>query len=401
MKTAHSRFNIALSKELQTTRALQEAIHREPELSHKELGTKEKIISALEDLPLEVRQCSNSHGLLVDLNVGDGLPRIAFRADMDALPVEEKATVPFKSQSLGVMHACGHDFHTAILVGTARVLHALRNKLETNVRFIFQPAEEDNPIGGAQSIIEEGGLEECVAIFGLHLWPELETGEIGLKQGALFAASDRITITIKGKGSHAAKPEFGVDAINTAGHLLVNLQTLISRTIGPLEQAVITIGEIQGGKRYNIIADEAVMHGTVRNTSEETRKRLRQKIQTVVEKSAEMYGAIGELDYSNGYPVLENNLGLYRFVSGIFSAEKDLPLSVRNLENPNMVAEDFAFYAREIPGFFFLLGSSFPGSTESERFPLHSPYFMADQGCIEKGMTLYAKIALAAGKLSL
>jgi len=401
MKTAHSRFNIVLSQELPTARALQEAIHREPELSHKELGTKEKIKSALEDLSLEIHPCGNSHGLLVDLNVGDGLPRIAFRADMDALPLDEKANVPFKSQTPGVMHACGHDFHTAILVGTARVLHALRDKLETNVRFIFQPAEEDNPIGGAQGIIEEGGLEGCVAIFGLHLWPELETGEIGLKPGALFAASDRITIIIKGKGSHAAKPEVGVDAIATAGHLLVNLQTLISRSISPLEQAVITVGEIHGGKRYNIIADETVMHGTVRNTSETTRKRLRQKIQAVVENSAGMYGAIGELDYSNGYPVLENNVQLYRFVSEIFSAEKDLPLTVRNLEHPNMVAEDFAFYARRIPGFFFLLGSSLPGSTESERFTLHSPYFIADQGCIEKGMTLFAKIALAAGKLSL
>lgn len=401
MKTAHSRFNIALSKELQTTRTLQETIHREPELSHKELGTKGKIMSALEDLSLEVHQFSNSHGLLVDLNVDDGLPRIAFRADMDALPLDEKANVPFKSQAPGVMHACGHDFHTAILVGTARVLHALRDKLETNIRFIFQPAEEDNPIGGAQGIIEEGGLEGCSAIFGLHLWPELETGEIGLKTGALFAASDRITITIKGKGSHAAKPEFGVDAISTAGHLLVNLQTLISRSTGPLEQAVITVGEIHGGKRYNIIADEVIMHGTVRNTSEETRKRLRQKIQAVVEKSAEMYGAIGELDYSNGYPVLENNVGLYRFVSEILCAGKNLPLTVRNLKHPNMIAEDFSFYARKIPGFFFLLGSSLPGSTESERFPLHSPYFIADQGCIEKGITIYAKIALAAGKLSI
>lgn len=386
-----------IKKEGKEARALQEKIHMEPELPHQEYKTREKVLNTLSGLPVEIKRCSNSAGLIVDMNVDEKFPRIAFRADMDALPIEERTKVSYRSQYQSVMHACGHDFHTAILAGTVRVLSSIRDLLKVNVRFLFQPAEEDNPVGGARDIIQEGGINGCLAVFGLHLWPELDVGEVGVKSGSLFAASDKIAITVKGKSAHAAKPEDGVDAVVIAAHVLVALQTLVSRAVSPMDHVVITMGEIHGGKRYNIIPDKVIINGTVRSVSDATRSNLKQKIKMIVDQTAGMFGGHGVLQYFEGYPSLNNNEELCEFLKGIFTEDKNIIL--KDLKDPAMIAEDFAYYAQKIPGLFLLLGCSREDLPKENRSGLHSPYFQADQACIEKGLYLFTQIALSAHQL--
>ncbi len=377
-------------------RSLQESIHREPELSNEEQKTKEKIRTFLADSKLEIHECSKSTGLICDLKVGDGLPTIAFRGDMDALSINEKTDLTYKSTVNNAMHACGHDFHTAILAGVAKGLCALSDRLRVNVRFIFQPAEENNPEGGAKRMIEEGALSGCSAIFGLHLWPELKTGTVGLKAGPLFAASDRIGIKITGKSSHAAKPEAGTDAIVIAGHVIVALQTAISRGLSPFDQAVVTIGRMEGGSRYNIIAEEAELQGTVRNTSSRVRQRLKEQIRNIVEGTAKMFGGNGELSYAEGFPVLENDRSLFGFGLKELDVLSELGIKGVELDKPSMVGEDFSFYAQKVPALFLLLGCSSGVSEENHVFPLHSPLFRADQECIKTGLMSFMRIALDA-----
>ncbi len=379
--------------------SLQESIHREPELSNDEHKTREKIKVFLADTKLEIKECNTSTGLICDLKVGEGLPTIAFRGDMDALSIDEKTDLTYKSMVKNAMHACGHDFHTAILAGAAKALSSISDRLKVNVRFIFQPAEENNPEGGAKRMIDEGALKNCSAIFGLHVWPELETGKIGLKAGPLFAASDRIKITITGKSAHAAKPEAGTDAIVIAGYLIVALQATISRMISPFDEAVVTIGHMEGGIRHNILAEKAELHGTVRNTSPRVRQKLKTQIKNIVEGTAKMFGGNGDLDYSDGFPVLENNRQLFEFVLKELNFSSKIGVKGVELTKSSMVAEDFSFYAKEIPAFFMLLGCSAQGTKEDSAYPLHSPLFKADQKCIRTGLAASMKIALDAGNL--
>lgn len=382
-------------------RSLQESIHREPELSNEEYKTREKVKVFLSGTNLEIRECVTSTGLICDLKIGEGLPTIAFRGDMDALSIDERTELPYKSTIKNAMHACGHDFHTATLAGLAKALSSISDRLKVNVRFIFQPAEENNPEGGAKRMIEEGALKDCSAIFGLHVWPELETGEIGLKSGPLFAASDRISIKITGKSAHAAKPEEGTDAVLIAGYLIVALQAPISRMISPFDEAVITIGRMEGGIRHNILAEKAELHGTVRNTSSLIREKLKTEIKNIVEGTAKMFGGFGELDYSDGFPVLENNRELFEFVSRELEDLSSPEIKGVELNRSSMVAEDFSFYANEIPAFFLLLGCSAPETEKSCVYPLHNSLFRADQQCIRTGLAAFMKIALKAGRINL
>jgi amidohydrolase len=394
MEELNSLVNNAVESIYPEVRELQESIHSEPELSNEENRTREKVKAFLKDTKVEIRECKRSTGLICDLKVGENLPTIAFRADMDALSIGERTDLSYGSTFKNAMHACGHDFHTSILAGSAKLMSLLYERLKVNVRFIFQPAEENNPEGGAKRMIEEGALSGCSAIFGLHLWPELNTGQIGLKRGPLFAASDKIRIKITGKSAHAAKPEAGTDAVVIAGHIIVAIQTAISRGISPFDEAVVTIGRMEGGTRYNIIAEEAELFGTVRNTSSEVRKELRNRLASIVKNTAEMFGGSAELDYADGFPVLVNNSDLYSFASEEVQALEELGIKGIKMEHSSMVAEDFSYYALEIPGFFMLLGSTAPGTDKKEVFPLHSPYFRADQKCIKNGLLTFAKLAM-------
>lgn len=388
-----SRVNESIRQAFEKTKALQESIHMEPELSNAEAETREKVKSFLSDSTVEIKECKNSYGLVCDLVTGKDRPRIAFRGDMDALPIHEKTGLPYASQREGVMHACGHDFHTSILAGAAKALSEQRETLEVNLRFLFQPAEEDNPTGGARGMIEEGALSGCSAVFGMHLWPELQTGRVGTRPGPLFAASDRITIRIIGKSSHAAKPEAGIDSIVISGHILTAIQSAISRGISPFDQSVVTIGRIEGGTRYNVLPEETVLYGTVRNTSMEVRAKIRKNLEGIVKNTAEMFGGRGELEYVDGYPVLENDPFLTKSVCDLLRETKETGITLETLPNSSMVSEDFSLFAREVPGVFLLLGCTKPGTQADEVYPLHSPSFKADQDCIKTGLATFAALA--------
>lgn len=381
------------------SKKLQEAIHQNPELSNMEIQTRNKIKTFLDGTSVEIRECKQSLGFICDLKLNKNFPTIAFRADMDALPINERTDLPYRSKNDNIMHACGHDFHSAILAGAAKALSLLSGRLSVNLRFIFQPAEEDNPIGGAKRIIREGGLADCAAVLGLHLWPGFLTGQAGTKPGPLFASSDRLTLRIIGKSAHAAMPEAGVDSIVIAGHVLLALQSAISRGLSPFDEAVLTIGRIEGGTRYNVLAEETRLLGTVRNTSSAAREKLRQSIINITGKTAEMFGGKGEVEYFDGYPVLENNFTLFESASAILQKLSDLGMEFIELKRPSMISEDFSYYTHEIPGLFFFLGCTEPGTKEEDIHPLHSPLFKADQNCIRFGLAALIGMALNANEM--
>ncbi|MBQ7267873.1 MAG: amidohydrolase, partial [Synergistaceae bacterium] len=251
-------------------------IHSHPELSQNESRTSELAAKVLEGLGLEVTRNIGGHGVVGLLRGKNDGKTIALRADMDALPLNEETGLPYASQTQGVMHACGHDAHTAILLGAACALSEMKDRLSGNVKFIFQPAEELNPTGGAPGMIRDGVLENphVDALLALHVWPIYETGKIALRSGALMAASDRIFLTVHGKTAHGSRPDQGNDAIVTAANIITGLQAVISRSVSPLDSAVLTIGTIHGGYRYNVIPDTVKLEGTVRTLNPDTQSRM-------------------------------------------------------------------------------------------------------------------------------
>ena len=386
----------AIHKILPATEDLRRKIHQEPELANEEVNTSGKILQFLGGSPLVLRPNIGGTGIVADLKspAGAGNTRtIAFRADMDALPIEERTGLSYQSARKGIMHACGHDFHSAILAGSAAVLCDLQSLLKCNLRFIFQPAEEDNPRGGAVRMIEEAALDNVDAVFGLHVWPDLKTGEIGFCPGPAMAASDRIVLRVYGKSAHAAKPEMGVDSIVISGHILSVIQSVISRKISPLDSSVITFGKIEGGDRYNIIAQETRLYGTLRNTSQQTREMVSGLIEKIASGVAESFGGNAEMEYLKGYPVLVNDPGLSKKAASIL--RKDLGEgSIRDDLSPTMVSEDFGYYSQKAPCLFMWLGCSHGNIAPQDRIPLHSPFFRGDEGCIETGISAFVSLAL-------
>ena len=386
-----------LQKILPTVRDLQERIHREPELSNQEERTREKVRELLCHAGLTIRDSRDSFGLIAEIVLDPSWKTLAFRGDMDALPIQEKTSLPYASQNPGVMHACGHDFHTAILTGTALVLADMKDRLaplKRNVRFVFQPAEESNPTGGARQMIADGALEDCEAIFGLHVWPALDTGSVAVIPGPVMAASDSFSITIEGASAHAATPHLGIDTIAIAGELISSLNTIVSRKIDPLRPAVVTVGQIRGGNRYNIIAEQTTLEGTVRNLHTPTRETIRDSIRKISTEVAGAFGAQARVEYNDGYPVTENapDLALWAAETLKLSLGTD---QVITDALPAMTAEDFGYYALERPALFMWLGCSQAHVPPEKRLPLHNSAFSADQGCIAVGISTFVHLVLS------
>ncbi|MFL6212689.1 MAG: M20 family metallopeptidase [Blastocatellia bacterium] len=333
--------------------------HMHPELSNREERTARIVAERLRALGLEVKTNVGKHGVVALLKGAKPGPVVAVRADMDALPIQETIDVPYKSQTPGVKHACGHDVHTTVELGVAEVLSKMRDQISGSIKFIFQPAEEGAPPGeegGAALMIKEGAMENPrpAAIFGLHTNPLIEAGQIAYHSGPAMASSDRISITIRGKKSHGAQPQMGVDAIVVAAECVTALQTIHSRRIDPLEPLVITIGTIKGGDRNNIIAGEVEMTGTMRAFSEETRKRAQQLMRETLQNVTAAYGASFDLKFDGSNPVTYNEPAL---------VEETLPTIRRVVgatnviaPKPFMPAEDFSEYQKIVPGFFYFLG---------------------------------------------
>ena len=359
--------------------------HRFPELSFEEYRTGDVIAKHLSDFGIDHQTQIGKTGVIGEIKFGEG-PIIALRADMDALPIQETGDLEFRSCNNGVMHACGHDGHMAILLGAAKVLSQFKNNLHGTVRFIFQPAEEGQ--GGARYMIEDGCLDGVKEIYGLHLWNYQPLGEVGVKSGPVLAAADIFETTIKGKGGHGAAPQGTVDAIVVASHLISALQTIVSRNINPLDNTVVTVGKIQGGHNFNIIADEVKLAGTTRAYIEANRQLIKDRISEIIDGISASFGAEITLDYEDGYPPTINHDIPTENVMKAASQVVDTGAGVPYL---SMGGEDFAYYLQKIPGCFFFIGSA-PDDRDVFSTPHHCSHFDIDENALLVGSSIFVNL---------
>jgi hippurate hydrolase len=370
--------------------ALRRDIHREPELGFDTERTAQKVLAALDGLPLDIETGVARNGIVATLWGGEG-PTVALRADMDALPIEEETGLPCSSEIEGRMHACGHDGHTSMLVGAAHALSQrdLRDRLNGTVKFVFQPAEEGG--GGGRVMVDEGVADDVASIFALHLWPGLPFGKVATKAGPIMAAADAFEMEIRGSGGHGAMPHLAADAVVIAAQVVTTLQTVVSREIDPVEPAVLTVGEIGAGTAFNIIPEKARLGGTVRTLNPDLRERMPGRIEALARGVAKGMRGDANLDYTFSYPVTVNEEAaadrVLEVAEDLFGAE-----SVLELPNPSMGAEDFAFYLEKVPGAFIWLGIG------EEVSGLHTPKFAFDEKVLPRGSALLAALALEAGQ---
>jgi carboxypeptidase Ss1. Metallo peptidase. MEROPS family M20D len=386
-------------------------LHQHPELSNREFRTAKVITEHLKELGLEVQTGVAHTGVVGLLKGAKPGPTIALRADMDALPVTELTDVPFASKAVseyrgkevGVMHACGHDLHVAMLMGAAEKLTAMRDQLAGNVVFIFQPAEEGAPAGeegGAELMLKEGLFKQYQpeAVFGIHVWSAGNTGEIGYREGPLMASSDRFEINVKGRQTHGSRPWGGVDPIVAAGQIISNTQSIVSRQVDITKApAVVSFGIVEGGVRNNIIPDEVYLEGTIRNFDMDNRAQIFENLKATAEHTAKASGAEAHVHIDEGYPVTINDPELTR---------KMLPTMQRVAGSDNVKvnalvtgAEDFSFFALEVPGLFVFLGITPEGQNPAEAPSNHSPYFYADEDALKTGTELYVNWVFDYAKL--
>ena len=349
-------------------RQLRREFHRHPETSGNERETAARIVRELEDIGgFEIREGVGGNGVIAELSGALPGPTTALRADMDALQIEEETGLSFRSENPGVMHACGHDNHITMALGAARLLAQRKDELRGRVRMIFQPSEELSPQGGSRKMIEEGALEGVDAVFGMHVWPDLPLGKVGVKAGPLMAASDHFTVTIKGKPSHAARPNEGIDALVAGAQFVTAAQTIVSRNADPMKSIVITIGRLNAGTRYNIIAGECVLEGTCRTFDPSVRDLAERRLSEVLAGICTVSGCTGELNYERGYMAVMNDGKMADYMKE--SADRILGNGTAVTVEPAMTAEDFSFYLDKKPGAFAWIGTTPPGETV---WPLHS-----------------------------
>ena len=379
-------------------------IHRYPELSNREIKTAKYVEEHLRLLGIDVRTGVAKTGVLGVLKGGMPGPVIGLRADMDALPVTERNSLPFASkemgeyngQKVGVMHACGHDTHVAMLMGTAEVLAGMKDKIKGTVVFIFQPAEEGPPAGeegGADLMVREGVMDnpKMDAVFGIHINSKTEIGTIKYKPGSMMAASDWFSIKVKGKQTHGAYPWQGTDPIAVATQIYTGLQMIVSRQSNlPKAPVIITVGKINGGVRENIIPEELVMAGTIRTLDSEMQAEVHQKIRVTAQKIAESMGATAEVSIDKKTPVTYNTPAL---------VEKMLPSLQKAAGRDNVKldewvtgAEDFAFYGAKAPAFFFIVGGMPKGMSPNDAAPHHTPDFVIDDSRLDVGVKAFCNI---------
>ena len=366
--------NVKLTNRYHDVVSWRRYMHQNPELSFKEVKTAEYIKEKLLSFGLEVKTNIGGNGLIGILEGSQQGKTIALRADFDALPIYDEKEVPYKSQNPGVMHACGHDGHTAALLGTAEVLSQFRQQLKGKVIFIFQPAEETPP-GGAKFMIEEGVLDGVDYVFGAHLDSQMPLGKISVGEGYRMAAVDKFSIHIQGKGGHGARPHQGVDAIVIGSDIVSSLQKIVSRGVNPLQSAVVTIGVFQSGSAFNVIADKAILEGTVRTFDGDIRKQVEKQIYSIVDGITSAFGATYKIDYLNGYPALYNHLEETKTVRTLL-AEQFSEENMVEME-PSMGAEDFSYFLLEKPGTYFRVGSQ--NENEATHYPHHHPKFDFDE----------------------
>jgi amidohydrolase len=374
--------------------ALRRHLHRYPELSGEEHATSETVQEKLREHGIPFTAGYAATGVLGTIEGDRAGKTVALRADMDALPIQEANGHSFVSKVDGVMHACGHDAHTAMLVGAGWLLGDIREELPGRVLLVFQPAEEASPTGGARRMIKDGVFREHSpgAIFAQHVWPELPVGQVGLRRGAMTGASDRFKVTIEGEGGHASKPHQTIDAIVVANQVINSLQTVVSRDVDPLRSAVLTIGKIRGGTRYNAIAENVTLEGTIRTFSQHTKETVKHRFRSIVCGVAEAMDATAHINYWDGYPAAVNTP---EWADRLRKTAQDLlgPDATPEIE-PSMGGEDFGRFLLEYPGAYFRLGTAHPNGTEKKR--LHDSRFDIDEAALGIGTELMAQLAVDA-----
>jgi len=365
-------------------------LHQHPELSFEENKTADFVFSTLQSIGLHPERMAKT-GVVAMINGGHSGPVIALRADLDALPIQEMNDVPYKSLNNGVMHACGHDVHTASLLGAAMILNDLKADLSGSIKLIFQPGEEKLP-GGASIMIKEGVLEnpKPASIVGQHVFPELEVGKVGFRSGMYMASCDEIHITVKGKGGHGAMPHLAIDPVLISSHLVIALQQVVSRKSNPLIPSVLSIGKFIANGATNVIPDQVKLEGTFRTFDEEWRIEAHQEIMKIAENLVSSMGGTCDIDIKKGYPFVYNDEEL---------TERSRLSAAKYLGEQNVVelpmratGEDFSFYTQAMPGTFYRLGVA--NAAKGITHPVHSAHFDADEEALRIGSGLMAWIAM-------
>lgn len=370
-------------------------LHKTPELGLEEFLTKEKIIKYLKEIGIDYITYPNHTGIMAYINK-NAKNTVAIRADIDALPITETNNKSYKSIHNGKMHACGHDAHTAILLGSCKVLYDMKDKLDVNVKFLFQPAEET--VGGAKLLIKDGCMENPKVDYtiGLHVMPHINTGMVELKYDSLNASTDTVSITIEGKQCHAASPHQGIDAIVVAGHIICSLQSIVSRNIDPTDSVVLSLGMINGGIKENVMCPKVTISGTLRTLNSETRKYAKERIKEIVDFTCKGFGANGSVYIEKGYAPLVND----NFVVDIVKENAINLLGEKNIvfrKHPSLGAEDFSFYLEHSKGAFYHLGCK--NEEKNILSPLHTADFDIDEDCLEIGVMLHVLNTLSFSKL--
>jgi hippurate hydrolase len=383
------------------TVALRRTLHRWPELGNDLPVTREHVLGALEGLPLQLTLHETTSGIAAVLDGGKPGPTVLLRGDMDALPLHEDTDLEFESADEGKMHACGHDTHTAMLVGAAKLLSARRDQIPGRVLFMFQPGEEGG--GGAGLMLEEGllnvphaadGSESPVTgAYALHITSNLPTGWIASKGGSIMASADQMLITIVGRGGHASQPHAALDPIPIACEIVQALQTMVTRTIDVFDPTVVTVGRISAGTTNNIIPETAVIEGTIRAISERTRAKVRDGIRRVAEGVSAAHDAQVIIEFHDGYPVTVNNPGSADFALDVAAEVVGAKATVR-LPNPVMGAEDFSYVLNRVPGAMVFLGGTGTDRNPATAAPNHSNRVMFDEAAMVNGVAVYSAMAL-------
>ena len=382
--------NVTIRPEIQalenTIISTRRDIHQHPELAFEEHRTAELVANRLTSLGIDVETGIGKTGVVGTLKGNQNGKTIALRADMDALPMQETSDIPYKSIHDGVMHACGHDGHTAMLLGVAEAASKFVDNLNGTIKFFFQPAEEGQ--GGARYMIDDGVLEGVDEAYGIHLWNYQKYGTVGVKPGPIMAAADIFKIIIHGKGGHGAAPQGTQDAVLIAAHIIQTLQTIVSRNTNPIESTVVTVGQINGGYNFNIIADTVTLKGTTRAYTEKNRQLIKDRMTEVIAGTEKTFGAKIELDYEDGYPPTIND-----------------PVAAENLLNAankivgdgaghpylSMGGEDFSYFLQKVPGCYFLIGSA-PKDREPLSVPHHCSHFDIDERALLVGSSVYLQL---------
>ncbi|MEM6612271.1 MAG: M20 family metallopeptidase [Cyanobacteria bacterium P01_C01_bin.72] len=364
------------------------SIHQKPELGFEELITSELILRQLRQWDIPCQGGIAKTGVVATIDSGSPGRVMAIRADMDALPVQEENEVPYRSQHDGKMHACGHDGHTAIALGTAYYLQQHRHEWQGTVKIIFQPAEEGP--GGAKPMVEAGVLKnpDVEAIIGLHLWNNLPLGTVGVRSGALMAAVECFRATVMGKGGHGAMPDQTVDSIVVASQIVNALQTIVSRNVKPLDAAVVTVGEFHGGTALNVIADTAELSGTVRYFNPELESLIGDRLEAIFAGICQMHGADYKLDHWQLYPPTINDKAIAELVRSVALEVVETPVGVVP-ECQTMGGEDMSFFLNEVPGCYFFLGSANPAKQLA--YPHHHPRFDFDETALGMGVEMFVR----------